>query len=111
MATALRKLAEFEHRIPGDETGTVFLLRPLSGVEQFEVVEMEVGRGSKTEANRSVLKYGLCGWSNFKDQDGQDVPFSGFMADNLQRLTIAQFVELAREIQERTKLNEQEKKA
>lgn len=111
MVTALRKLAEFDYSVADDQSGTVFRLRPLSGIEQFEVVEMEIGRHSKTEANKTVLRYGLRGWSNFKDADGADVPFSEHFAENLQRLSIMQVVDLSRVIQERTQLNEQEKKA
>lgn len=63
------------------EKQTVFKIRFLTSREQAEI-ENAVSMGSDGQAKLeygtiklSILRRGLMGWSNFKDEEGKDAPF------------------------------------
>lgn len=96
-----------------DSAPTQFLIRPLSGVERFEV-EMrrdEGGHIMMTErGGRAVLRYGLRGWKNFHDDAGP-VAFDDHDPDkNLARLDLGIAAELASEVWIRSTLTEEQRK-
>jgi len=87
MATARKVLA------PSWETihDTDWLLKPLTGLEMEEVREGITieDDGSVTigaKGCRAALYYGLKGWRNFKDEDGNEVEFVSAQLQNLERI-------------------------
>jgi len=76
---------------PFDDGDFEFLYKPLSGVE-FETcmqfIEILPGGGCAYVGDglSHILSFGLKGWKNFKDADGNDVEFSRITKENIDRL-------------------------
>jgi len=106
-----------EWYIPRAERGKAdaaeFLIRPLSGIERFEVElrRDENGNPALTErGGRAVLKYGLQGWKNISDKAGVVEFHAGDLEGNLSRLDLDITAELASEIWIRSSLTEEQRK-
>lgn len=97
----------------GERDATEFLLRPLSGVELFEVelYRDENNQPAVTErGGRALLKYGLQGWKNFNDDAGP-VEFNKDRPEtNLDRLPGPIASELAVELWVRSRLTDEQRK-
>lgn len=112
MATAAKVLTATWETINGSD----FLLQPLSGIEFMQVseeVKMDEATGAfriPARAQRIALELGLKGWRNFKDDDGNEVFFTGSMAQNIARLQMEDVKEIAIEIISRSQVVEEELK-
>jgi len=104
----------------GSESPTIFKLRPLSLRETIEIEDL-IGNSLEASGypvgtfNYRVIRYGLCGWSNLKDQEGQEVPFitdpNGRVSDkSLERLPTAVRTELANAIWTMSNIDSREAK-
>ena len=118
----------------GDEKPTVFKLEVLDALIladlEDDAYEFEMapdggadGGGTKTQLhvnrrNVRLVKYGVCGWANFLDEDGNEIPFktkpevrNGRKCDVLQDSLVSMIPpavvkELAEEIQKHNGLSE-----
>ncbi len=64
--------------LPEDVIPTQFQIRPLTGLEYMEVVETP-GMASLKKA----FRYGLQGWRNLKDENGNDIEFDQVTAGSI----------------------------
>lgn len=97
--TAREYILKCDRELP-QEQQTVFLITPLSAKAQTEIEDllssdenaiMEIATDDRTvkmpyDAGRSekkmrALRVGLTGWRNYKDAEGNDVPFEKFSPD------------------------------
>lgn len=96
------------------ENPTRFHLKPLNGVEMFEVrsrIRLEDGQYVTTaDCARTVLRAGLLGWDNFDCASGP-VPFDAAdRARNVEHIPFALVAELFSEIVNRSALSETARK-
>lgn len=96
------------------ENPTRFHLKPLNGVEMFEVrsrIKMEDGQYvASADCARAVLRSGIVGWENFEGADGQ-VKFDVVdRARNLDHIPFKLVAELFSAIINRSTLSETERK-
>ena len=117
MAVAVsRKQAEYvldEDKILDPTEQTKFLIRPLSAKQYAEVQgQMEIS-GDRISGSYyiNVLRYGLAGWSNFRDGDKNEVKFHPKnMDENIDCLSVPNRYELTGAIMELSVLGEQKEK-
>lgn len=118
-STASSPLAPFEYVLEADrneEAPPTFKLRGLNGIEFMEV--MADAKSDETgnrvdltpQGLRTAIRYGLLGWQNFNDAEGNRVRFFGDMNKNLARLRLTQLTELAGQIIEASDIGEDDAK-
>jgi hypothetical protein len=122
MAIALtRKQITFileEDKEQDESLQTKFSIKPLSA-KQYAAVQDSMhftGKGEDATITNSgayaleVLKYGLTGWSNFKNEDGQEVKFNTRnIEESLDYLSVSNRYEISAAIMELSILGEKEK--
>ncbi|MDH5394532.1 MAG: hypothetical protein OEY11_15210 [Gammaproteobacteria bacterium] len=91
---------ERERELP-DHEQTVFMLQPLDGLQYLDVM------AGGFHNYRLALNLGLKGWSNYKDENKQNVPFS---IEAFNGMASEDLLELSCEITDRTVLREAQKK-
>lgn len=113
--TAISKLIAEDYIPQSDidsDNPTKFRLRPLNGMQYMEVMSELIrnddgqlrisGKGMKM-----ALQYGLIGWSNFRDEDGNELKFNIL---NVEKIPPVILSELASEIISRSEIGEEERK-
>ena len=70
---------------------TDFYLKPLSGIEFMEVAEdvkFDLNGNALISAKtcQVILNYGLQGWRNYRDPNGEEIAFSGSQHANISRI-------------------------
>ena len=96
------------------EEQTIFTLKPLSAKEYAEAQDNIIVDKSRIKNFSSysleVLRLGLKGWKNFRDQAGVEIPFSEDIDENINWLDISYRYELSTRITELSSLPESKKK-
>lgn len=116
MPKALAPLKETWFTLPSEveaPDATQFLIRPLSGPERADVELYRDASGNWTftgESVRALLRFGLRGWKNFRDDEGEVLFVRGDDRANLARLDLVTTTELAMEIWMRSALTEEQRK-
>lgn len=116
-----------DRELPQDQQ-SVFLIRPLTAKETTEVTDrlrfsgrtIEFGEGEEKKSfpvpdNRTdnlyqIVRLGLVGWKNFKDESGKDVPFGADRDENLNYLYTLWILELHEAIDALSDLKEEQVK-
>ena len=113
--TAISKIAPFPFKLDkgtDDAAAAEYTLKPLSGLEHMEVMayaEMN-DQGNIVYTGKSLrraIAYGLKGWSNVFDSDGEELPFS---QQNIDRLPPLDLHQIGNEIINRSQLTGAERK-
>jgi len=98
-AKPLDGLVPFWHVPEGqgdNDAPTEFNLKPLDGMQHAEVyAECKIADGMVTLSSSAIqlcLKYGLVGWKNFNDDEGQPI---GFSRNNIRTVPGDTLLELA----------------
>ncbi len=86
-----------------DDDPAIFTIRPLNGMEAMEMMAESTTGG----VMRVAIKYGLEGWENCKNKDGDIIQFS---TENLGYILPQTLSELAEKIIELTDLGESQVK-
>ena len=90
---------------------TAWHLKPMDGMEYMEVMSIsQVVDGFidfTPDAVRLVIKYGLIGWRNFKDENGNDLVFN---TANVRLIDSNHLTEIAQQIILRSSLSAAQKK-
>lgn len=113
--TAITKLAVADF-VPDREIGAdlpaTFRLRPLTGPQYLEMIS-EMVRDSEGQTRlsgrglRRVIEWGLVGWSNILDENGQPFKFS---QQNVALIPPLVLSEIASEIINRSEIGEEQEK-
>jgi hypothetical protein len=109
---ALTSKLTWDFSLKDDKEKTVFKLRALTGVERLAALNQIGAPGNKTEL---VLRYGLVGWENFRDAQGQVIEFKKDKDGhcdvvNFDYLSDLTMLELRNAIQDRNEIQEEERK-
>lgn len=116
MPKALAPLKEDWYVLPNereDPGATQFRIRPLSGPERADVEIYRDHNDNWTltgDGVRALLRFGLTGWKNFRDDAGEVTFIRGDHQANLARLDLATTTALAHEIWLRSALTEDQRK-
>jgi len=100
------------------EKQTTFYIKPLSAKQSASLQDSMKFSGSGEGASMTnigsntleMVKIGLVGWENFKDEVGNEIKFLKDMDANLDRLAVSYRYELAGKIMELSNLSEPEAK-
>jgi len=101
-----------------EEKQTTFYIRPLSAKQSATLQDSMKFSGVGKEATMQnigsntldMVRIGLVGWDNFKDEEGKDIKFLKDMDANLDRLAVTYRYELAGKIMELSNLGDEEVK-
>jgi len=104
-----------EDRDKPEEEQTVFQLKGLTQDEWDAVIPLIGGKNADSitllgSTASKICRYTLGGWDNLKDEEGEIVPFSKKMKDNLNHLSAGQRMEIAVEALNRNQLNKEDEK-
>lgn len=113
MPKPIPKFTNFDYVLKDDREKpapqTAFILRPLTGAQRLQVVEL-VSNGQSANSFLLAVRFGLRGWKNFTDETG-DVPFAeGLMELNIDRLSADDIMELATAIKDASVIGSTERK-
>lgn len=102
---------ETDRELPAEEQ-TKFFIKPLSARQNAQI--QDGMRFNKTENGATIenigthtleiLKYGLVGWENFNDADGNPIKFTKNMDENIDKLCVEYRYELSGAIMELSNL-------
>lgn len=103
MTKALKIVSQYDFTAPSDDSDdkTVWKLRGLNGLEWIECTQT-----GKTDVVKVITK-GIAGWSNFKDDEGNEIPYS---IGNMGRIPPDILIDIYLSVNQSTTIGDQERK-